>query len=333
MSDKKLGVAIQGAGWVSTEHIHAYQQNPHTRVVAIGSRTKEGAERKAAQTGLSVPVFDDYAELLAHPEVDVVSICTPSQRHAEETILAAKAGKHILIEKPVATELDDLYRMHEAVQKAGVRTVVSFVLHWNPAVQNIKAVQQQGLLGDTYMVQTDYWHNTLVAGLVGKKGRVTAMLEGGCHAMDAARHLMDSDIVDVTAVDWTPDGEAAANTVALVHFANGGIGKVSACTSQWMPYAFNIDVFGTAGAIRGNRLSTKHFPGLTAMAELPTVLPDSGDVSHHPFPGEMNHFVDCILEGKESPVNLADAVNTHEAVFAADMSVAEGGRTIKLPLR
>jgi predicted dehydrogenase len=342
MAAGQLGVAVQGAGWVSTEHIRAYQKNAHVRVVAIGSRTREGALRKARELGLDVPVFDRYEELLAHPGVDIVSICTPPARHSTETVLAARAGKHILIEKPVATNPRELRAMHEAVQRAGVRTVVSFVLRWNLAVMNMKALTADGALGTPFLVQADYWHNLEQAGLVGKGGAVSAMLGGGCHAMDAARYLMNSDVVEVSAQGWSPeetDGGAAsdhvglANTLAVVRFANGGVGKVSACTTQWMPYNFNIDLFGTDGVVRGNRLYTKKLPGLTGFAELPTVLPDSGDVAHHPFQGEIDHFVDCILAGRESHVSLADAVNTHEACFAADMSAAQGGRAVKLPLQ
>ena len=339
MSERELGIAIQGAGWVSTEHIRAYQRHPRARIVAIGSRTREGAQRKAHEMGLDVPVFDRFEELLAQPGVEAVSLCTPPERHSMETVLAAGAGKHILIEKPVATNLDDLRRMRDAVRKAGVKTVVSFVLRWNPAVLNIKALKAGGALGTTFNVQTDYWHNVEVAGLRKKGGGgIGAMLGGGCHAIDTARYLMESDIVEVSALSWTARSEpgtetgAADDTVALVRFANGGMGKVSGCTTQWMPYNFNIDLFGTDGVVRGNRLYTRRLPGLTGFAELPTVLPDSGDVAHHPFPGEIAHFIDCILSGRESHVSLEDAVNTHEACFAADMSAARGGAPIKLPL-
>jgi len=70
MRDGELGVAIQGAGWVSTEHIRAYQRNPHVQVVAIGSRTREGAQRKAQEIGLDVPCVDTMADLPAQPGLD-----------------------------------------------------------------------------------------------------------------------------------------------------------------------------------------------------------------------------------------------------------------------
>src|SRR3954452_5022728 len=130
-----VGVAVQGAGTVSTEHLRAYLKSPHCRVVAIGSRTKDGAVANARQDGLDpheIGIYDTVEDLLAHPGLDALSICTPHARHARETISAARAGKHDLIEKPVATNLKDVRMMDAAVTKAGVRTVAGFVLRWNP---------------------------------------------------------------------------------------------------------------------------------------------------------------------------------------------------------
>ncbi len=109
-------------------------------------------------------------------------------------------------------------------------------------------------------------------------------------------------------------------------------GKVSACTEQWMPYQFNIDVLGTKGTIRDNRVwSEQMMPGQTGWATIPTILPDSGDVTHHPFSDQMEAFVAGILDGKPILPDLDDAVKTHELVFAADRS-AETGKPVKLPL-
>jgi predicted dehydrogenase len=339
---KRIGVAVQGAGNVATEHLKAYLRNPHCRVVAIGSRTLEGAAAKARQVGLDpgqIGLYDDYAALLAHPGLDALSICTPHARHAREAIAAADAGKHILIEKPVALDRDDLRAMDAAVTAAGVRTVVSFVLRWNPLVTTAKALLDDGAFGRPLYVQTDYWHNAEQGGYPGAKGRlgkgtVSAMVSGGCHAMDLARYLMGSDIVEVTALEFTAleHPPAPVNQTALVRFANGMAGKVSACTEQWMPYQFNIDLLGTAGALRDDRFYSRKLPGTTGWASFPTVLPNSGSVSHHPFPAEIDHFVECIRTGVESHASLRDAVNTHEACFATDESSRAGGKPVALPL-
>ncbi|MAG35816.1 MAG: oxidoreductase [Dehalococcoidia bacterium] len=342
MAVERIGVAIQGAGNVSAEHLRAYINNPTTEVVAIGSRTLAGASLKRDEMGLEADacsVYDSLPDLLANPRVDAVSICTPSELHALDTIEAAKAGKHILIEKPVAIHAGDLPKMHAAVQAADVRTVVSFVLRWNPLVETIKALIADGAFGDPFFVQTDYWHNVVQSRYPGGGGYrrhhpMSSFLAGGCHAVDMARHLMGSDVVEVTALSYDDDPDTAApkTTVALVKFADGKIGKVSAGTNQWMPYVFNIDLFGPDGSIRGNKLYSRKLPGQTDFATIPTIPPDSGAVAHHPFQEEIDHFVDCIVSSSESHVNLADAINTHEVCFAAEQSSAAGGRPIRLPL-
>jgi predicted dehydrogenase len=327
---------------VATEHLRAYLNNAHCEVVAVGSRTLDGAERKARQVGLDlsrVRLYDDYDALLADRRVDALSICTPPARHAEETVRGASAGKHLLIEKPVATTPEELREMDAAVRAAGVRTTVSFVLRWNALVLTIKQMIADGIFGQTFFVQTAYWHNVVQGGYPGARSgprtsTISTMLGGGCHAMDLARYLVGSDVSQVSALtkDVVAGHASPANTAALCRFENGVMGYVSACTEQWMPYVFNIELFGADGAMRGNRFYSRRFPGATDFIEIPTVMPDSGDVAHHPFQGEIDHFVECIRTGRESHVSLADAVNTHQACFAADASAAAGGGPIALPL-
>src|SRR5438445_2886670 len=271
-----LGVAIQGAGNVATEHIRAYQRNPRTEVVAIGSRREEGARVKAAEMGLECAIYTDYEALLAHPGVDIVSICTPHDRHAIETIAAARAGKHILIEKPVAINRQDLREMAEAVRTAGVKTVVSFVLRWNPLVITLKELLGRGALGPVFYEEVDYLHGTwhrrrpMPLSYEPPKDRpartpISTFLGGGCHAVDMARYLMGSEIVEVTALAPADEGKdrPARTTIALVRFANGGVGKVAGSSRQKMPYVFNIELYGEAGSVRNNRVYSDLFPGQT----------------------------------------------------------------------
>lgn len=339
-SNEKLGIAIFGAGNVSSGHLNAYLKNPACQVVAIGSRTREGAERKAREVGLDpskLGIHDSIESLLADAKVDALSITTPHSRHAVDVVAAAEAGKHCLVEKPIAISVEELERMDAAVQKAGVRTVCGFVLRFNPSILATKALIARGMLGNLLYVQTDYWHNPEQSGYPGSEDHLqkidaSAMVLGGCHAVDLARYLMESDIVEVTALGFTnvPDMKHLPNQAALVRFANGKVGKISACVEQWMPYQFNVDLLGTEGGLRDNRFYSRKLPGVLDWATFPTILPNSGAVSHHPFQGEIDHFIACIQEGKESHVNVRDAVNTHKAIFAIDQSCAEGGTTIAI---
>jgi predicted dehydrogenase len=168
-----------------------------------------------------------------------------------------------------------------------------------------------------------------------KKTGGSAMLLGGCHAVDALRWLVRDEVVEVTAYANNQKGlfEYDANVVAVMKFGNGCLGKTAALFDAAMPYQFNMDLVGTEGTIRDNRLwSKKLFPGQTGWTTIPTILPDSADVHHHPFDGEINHFVDCIRQGCESHCNVADGYRTHEVCLAIDRSIEDGGRPVKLPL-
>lgn len=337
----KIGIAIQGAGTVSSGHLRAYLKNPLCQVVAIGSRTKEGAAAKAREVGIdpsTIQLYDSVDDLVANPAVDALSICTPHQRHAIDAIVAAQAGKHFLVEKPIAMKLDELRAMDAAVTKAGVKSVCGFVLRYNPMVETAFDLARDGFFGDLLYVQTDYWHNPEQSGYPGMEDHIahmdsSAMMLGGCHAVDLARYLMGSDIVQVSAVEARGVDNAPHPTMqsAVVRFANGKIGKISACVEQWMPYQFNVDLLGTDGGLRDNRFFGRKLTGATDWATFPTVTPNSGLVSHHPFDGEINHFINCVRNNVESHANVHDAVNTHEAVFAIDESSKSGGTTISLP--
>lgn len=336
--ERKLGAAVWGAGWVSGEHIKAYKNNPHCEVVAIGSRRAESAKAKAAEANVECTIYTDYDELLKDKRVDIVSICTPNDRHAFETIKAAEAGKHILIEKPVALNLDDLVKMRDAVRKAGVKTVVSFVLRWNPLFQCIKGLQKTPAIGRIFYAEVDYWHplGRWYKGfdwVITKASGGSMLLAAGCHAVDAIRYFVESEVAEVTAYSNNMGPcEYDANIVVAMKFQNGTIGKVSASWDVASPYIFNIELLGENGTIRDNKLFSKALlPGQTKFLEIPTILPDSGDVTHHPFQPEIDHLVECILTDRESHVNLDDAVKTHEVCIAADISAAEG-RPVKLPL-
>jgi predicted dehydrogenase len=363
MSDKNIGILIHGAGWVATQHIAAYQKNAAARIVAVCDRSRDIAGQRAAAAGLDgVGLYDDLDRALQHPGVDAVSICTPQHVHCPAVLAAAAAGKHILIEKPVGISLGELRQMRDAVRAAGVLTVVGFVLRWNPLFRTLKTLLADNALGRPYYVEADYlshngswwsgWNDarTLAQG-------VSALLVGGCHAIDALRwfaaagEFEAATPVEVFAVAggyrkgsrreynplrnvWTDDAppmEYDGLEVALVKFDNGAVGKVSVNADCIMPYRFPLRIFGNLGSVFDNRVWSHKFPGQTGWVELPTICPDSSDVTHHPFQAEIDHFVECLRQGRRSHCDLDDAIKTHEVAFAALESAATN-RAVKLPL-
>ena len=99
-----------------------------------------------------------------------------------------------------------------------------------------------------------------------------------------------------------------------------------------MPYVFPVEIMGSLGAIRDDRLWSEKLQGQTDWVRIPSIMPDSGKVTHHPFQPEIDHLVDCILRDVPSHVSIEDAVKTHEIVFAFDDSADQGGKPIRLPL-
>ena len=358
---RKLGVLVHGAGWVATQHIDAFCRNPHAEVVAISSRRRSSAEARAAEAGLDIPCFDRLEEALALPEADIVSICTPQHVHAENAIAAAQAGKHLVIEKPICNSVAEGRAIRDAIHQAGVKSVVCLVLRWNPLFRTIKRRLADGAIGQVYSVETayqsysgDWWRGFDDART--KTGGVSSMLVGGCHAVDALRWFASTDEFsaadpvevfayaggirgqatrqyDPTANNWHQGNplEYEGLEIALVKFANGVLGRITVNHECIQPYTFPLEIFGDRGTIRNNQMWSHTLPDQKDWQTLPGIGPDSADVSHHPFQGQMDHFVACIRNDVESHCNFDDAWKTHEVVFAAQQCYATQ-RPVTLPL-
>lgn len=339
---KTLGVGIVGTGWVSGEHIRAFQANPHTEVRAIVSRDKERARAKVEEYKFPrARAYDRLEDMLGDQDIHIVSICTPHHLHVPQGVAAAKAGKHLLLEKPVALDLKGLRELQAAVRAAKVKTVVSFVLRWNPLFQTIKALLADDVIGKVFYAEVDYLHGigpwyAQYTWNIRKEFGGSTLLTAGCHALDGLRWFVRKKVLEVFAyANTSPDNplcyEYEPNSVTLVKFEDGTLGKVASSVECVMPYVFNIELLGDRGTIRNNQVFSRRWVGQKGWATIPTILPDSGDVTHHPFRDEVNHLVDVILNDRESYCNLEDAVETHEISFASEISVREK-RPVRLPL-
>lgn len=324
---------------MAAAHLQAARADPRCRVVAVGGSSAERAAHFCSRNGLDATAYGEFQDLLADAAVDVVILATPNHLHAAETVLAAKAGKHILIEKPAALDTESLDRAVAAVGAAGVATLVGFVLHWNPMFELISAQIRQGLLGRIFYAEVNYWHEVgdWYSGFEWARTRAAggnALLCAGCHAVDALRYFTGSEITALSALA-TRDGTAheyPSTTVFVCELASGAIGKVSASLGARMPYQFDVDLLGTQGSVRNNRLFSRQLPGLAGFVEFPVERPDSADVESHPFTGELAHLFDCLDRGQDTELNLASTVNTHHACLAAEISADAGGRRVELPL-
>ncbi len=339
---KDLGVGIVGTGWVSGEYIQAFSANAHTEVRAIVSRDKARAQRKAREHSLvNCRAFDRLEDMLVDPSLHIVCLCTPHHLHAPQAIAAAEAGKHLVIEKPVALDLESLRNLQSAVRKSKVKTIVSFVLRWNPLFEMIRGFLADGVIGNVFLAEVDYFHGIgpwygQYAWNVKKEFAGSSLLTAGCHAVDGLRWFIGKCAVEVFSyANFSSRNplhyEYEPNSVTLVRFEDGTMGKVSSSVECVQPYIFNVELFGDQGTIRNNQVFSKRWTGQKGWATIPTVLPDSGDVTHHPFQDEVNHFVDSVLNDRDSHACLDDAALTHEICFASEISIRER-RPVSLPL-
>ena len=330
---KKLGAAIIGCGWVAEEYVKAFGKDDRSEVRTLVSRNPANAERYRERYGLKCTIETDASKMLEQKDVDIVVVCTPHNVHTQYVVAAAEAHKHIIIEKPVALTPEDVCIQCEAVRKNKVKTIVSFVLHWNPLLMTIDSLIEQGVFGEVFMVEVDYMHRIWDLkwyGSLEKSG--TALLTAGCHAIDALRWFARSRVEEVSAYQVKTENPAEyPGTISInLKFEDGKIGRSYTTFDAKMPYRFNIGIYGSEGTLRNNEIfAPKLFPGQNDFMKIPCVLPDSGDVNHHPFQGEVSHFLDCIINDKQPFPDLDDAALTQAVCFAADES-AESGSPVSI---
>jgi UDP-N-acetyl-2-amino-2-deoxyglucuronate dehydrogenase len=308
------------------------------------SRQLDPAELAAAHGG-KIKVYNDTAALVADPDIDAVSITSYPWEHADQAVAAAEAGKHIILEKPVALSLEDVYRVEEAVRKAGVHFCICFECRFSNQFEVTRQVIDAGLLGSIHYGEVDYYHGVgpwygQFRWNVKKSGGGSSLLSAGCHALDALLFCLGpgAEVEEVTSLST---GSASATfepyeydttAVTLLRLAGGKIGKCASSIDCLQPYYFHTHLVGSEGSLLDNRLhSEKLSLDKTRWSDLSMKLMDSGDVSDHPYQKEFDAFFEAIESGAAMPrTGIEDAVHTHEVIFAADHSAAEGGRPVKL---
>lgn len=330
---------VAGTGWIAGEYIQSIANHPSGELHGVVSRDKERAEAILSEQGVQARIYDSYEDMVEDPDVDAIVLCSTPDARPERAILAAENGKHVVIEKPLAMNKHDLFKMAEAFEKHPVVTVSGFVLRWNPMFDMAKKFIEDDALGRVFMAQFDYWHH------IGpqypqyrwssqKELGGSSMLSAGCHAIDALRYFVGEveEVVAHSNQTWS-DSEYGfdPNTAALLKMKNGAIATVSSALECVTPYQFNMRLLGEKGSLMNNKLYTNTIPGQTDYAEIPTILPDSGDVSHHPFTEEINEFIEAIQNETTTRCDFFEGYKTMELCFAIDEAIATGQK-VTLPL-
>lgn len=341
MSDFNLGIV--GLGWVAGAHINAFKNVEGANVTAVCSRRNLDEAELERRFGIPLRVYNDYEKMLADESIDIVDICTPHPFHPEQAVAAARAGKHLIIEKPIALSYPDAKAVRDAVREAGVQACVCFEVRFSGQGTAIRSSLDQNLLGELHYGEVDYYHGIgpwygQFPWNVKKEMGGSSLLTAGCHAMDLLLWYMDGEVEEVTsystrsANDVFGPYEYDTTSVTLLRFKDGRLGKVASVVDCLQPYYFHIHLVGSQGSLLDDGFYSAQLKGLTKdrWSRLAAPLIDSGDVDDHPYLEQFQAYIDSLA--KDEPMPLTDfetAFESHRVVFAADLSAQEG-RPVKL---
>ncbi len=368
MADRVLGVGLVGVGWVAAQHLQAFKGNSRTRIVALCGRNEGRARQKLAAAGVRVleaRFTTRYRDLLTAPDIDIISIATPNHLHASQAVAAARAGKHLLLEKPTGLNHDELKQIRQAVTRSGVRSIVSFELHYNPYLRFAKWLREEGWLGRLVFARFQYlsrvtdWYSGWSWVRTNKSGR-SHLLAAGCHAVDALRWCTGLEVMDVSAFHTkVTRGYQWPTTIVVNMTMDSGrktapvLAQLTSSTDLQLPYTFGVEMMGDRASLRDDLILWNETPvdlaalraacpfdnvafeevktqtGASAI-RIKTAMPGSTDVAHHPFQGEIDELVDCIFEDRETHLNVHDAELTMRVCIAADRSAARHGRPVRV---
>lgn len=347
---KQFGVGIIGCGGISGVHVTALREIPRARLVA-GAEVSEERRRTFAEAN-KVPCVADYNELLRRPDVDVVCIATPSGLHMEPAVAAARAGKHIICEKPVDVTLDRVDAILREVAVRNVRLCAIFPMRFDPAACLIKKAADEGrfgrlALGDCY---NKWWRSE--AYFEKARWRGTWKLDGGGACMNQGIHAIDL-------IQWFmgPVESVSAATDRLVHhsietedtasavlrYRSGAMGVIQCTTSVFPGADRRIEVLGDKGmaVLEGESLAKWHFADARPEDDeirqrySPTGIAQRN--ANDPFAfGHARHreqiaeFLEALEAGREPRVGGPEGRKAVEIILAIYES-AKTGQRVNLP--
>ena len=337
MNTPKYNVGIIGYGWAATAHIDAINASKQAQVTAIySSRPLDSAELSAKHGG-NIKAYQSVEALLADPDIHIVDITSFPSQHSAQAIAAAQAGKHIILEKPMANSLDEVRAIVSAAEANGVKGCVCFELRFSGQMIATRAMLAEGLLGDLHYGEVDYYHGIgpwygQFRWNTGRKDGGSSLLTAGCHALDALLMCMGTEVEEVMSYDTRSKSgifapyEYTTSSVTLVRFKNGAVGKCAAIVDCLQPYYFHTHLVGSEGSLLDNKFhSMKLKTDKHHWSQLSVSMLDSGDVKDHPYQTQFDAFFTALEEGREMPLtSLNDAIHTFRVLFAADESAATG---------
>ncbi len=344
---QRTRVAILGAGFITDIHMESYHRFvPEAEVVAVYARNAVKAKTFAEK--YSIPSwYDDLDAIINESGCEVVDICLPNYLHAEATLKAAAAGKHIIIEKPLAVTLEEADSMIAACKKAGVKLMYAEELCFAPKYERVRQMVKEGAIGEVYMLKqsekhsgphTDWFYDINLAG-----GGV--LMDMGCHAIAWFRWMLNNPPIksvyaSMSTVLHKHRTMGEDNSVVIIEFENGVTGVAENSWAKHGGMDDKSEVYGTGGVVyadlfMGNAAVSYSKSGYGyAMEKADTTIGWSftvfEEVFNQGYPHELKHFIECVQQNKEPLVTGEDGRAVLEVIYAAYASAGQG-KKITLP--
>lgn len=335
MSDT-VGFGVIGTGVWGQTHLKTYSTHAGARLACVCDLNEDLVRERAAQYRAGAWTTD-YEELLARDDVDAVSVVTPDFLHREIAVAAAEAGKHVLLEKPMATTVEDCEAMIGAAEDNGVTLMVDFHNRWNPAMWGIRKKIDAGEMGEPQML-TVRLNDTIYVptGMLSWAADSTVVWFLGSHAVDLVRWLFDDEVVRVYSVARSRVlAGLGVDTPDFFHticeLEHGGVAHIENCwiMSTEMPtvFDFKMEMIGSEGTAFVDASSHRMLQTFTP--EGPQ-YPDVAVVTDiHGKPAgfgvqSIRHFADCVIDGSEPVVSPRDGLENTRVLVAIHESARSG---------
>lgn len=333
---RKLGVGVIGLGSAGLLHAESYNAiSDKAKVIVLCDKDKGCAESNASIYGADA--HTNYRDILRRKDIDIIDICLPHHLHAKAAIEAAEAGKHVLVEKPIATTLKDADDMIKAAKKAGVKLMVAESHAFVPSHILAKEMVDQGRMGRVFLakayeivgdVPVEYsWKTSPEA--------VGSLLDMGVHRFFVLRWIMGEvksvfAFAEKLACELETDNDDTA--VIALKFKNGALGEVDLTCCAVSEPTNRLELYGTKGTIIEDHMWEQPLMYCSNQPDFETEGWVKPEVEHAPFPGyygisfrnEVEHFVDCVLNDTQPKVTGEDGRAALNIALLAYKSVKTG---------
>jgi len=342
----KIGVGLVGSQFITTIHAEALRSVPDAEVRAVMSPTPGHARSFAQKHGIPHH-FTALAPMLALDDVDMVVIGVPNHLHCEITLSAAKAGKHIVIEKPLCLNLAEADRMIAACRKANVKLMYAEELCFTPKYVRLKGLLDDGALGKPVLFKQSEKHDGPHADhfwdVERSGGGVT--MDMGCHAIQFFRWLNANDPITSVYAQMTTSvhhakTEGDDNAIIILEFQNGVIAVAEESWTKPGGMDDRAEIHGSEGVayadvLHGNAIQTYSARGVGYAVEKAGITAGWSftiyeEIWNYGFPQELAHFVKCVKDDETPLVTGEDGRAVLEVLLAAYES-AGTGRKVAMP--